>query len=202
MCRCLSREGDVLTRFRCPSTGHVSLQSGCYLPAVLVVLLAPRACLCLPRVARTGKRNPVCRLHTRLEGIEGMDDHGVMLCIARWHGPCALSCCCMFPDLLLLPQAAVAVLSQSFDPLKGLPFLDAVINEAMRMYPAGSSGFLPGLQLGAALLSSVCPQLRGAWHPMCCSLHGWPLLPFPYLARVLSLPVALPVDELLDCLQP
>lgn len=36
-------------------------------------------------------------------------------------------------------DAAVAVLAQSFDPLKGLPFLDAVINEAMRMYPAGAS---------------------------------------------------------------
>ncbi|KAF6257533.1 cytochrome P450 [Scenedesmus sp. NREL 46B-D3] len=36
-------------------------------------------------------------------------------------------------------EAALAVLSRSFDPLKGLPFLDAVINEAMRLYPAGAS---------------------------------------------------------------
>jgi cytochrome P450 len=31
------------------------------------------------------------------------------------------------------------VLSQSFDPLKGLPYLEAVVCEAMRLYPAGSS---------------------------------------------------------------
>jgi cytochrome P450 len=36
-------------------------------------------------------------------------------------------------------DAALAVLARSFDPLKGLPFLEAVINEAMRLYPAGAS---------------------------------------------------------------
>jgi len=36
-------------------------------------------------------------------------------------------------------DAAVAVLSNSFDPLNGLVFLDSVINEAMRLYPAGAS---------------------------------------------------------------
>eukprot|EP00775_Hariotina_reticulata_P005921 gene5921-6161_t len=36
-------------------------------------------------------------------------------------------------------EAAVGVLSQSFDPLKGLPFLEGVVSEAMRLYPAGAS---------------------------------------------------------------
>ncbi|KAF8064556.1 CYP3A10 [Scenedesmus sp. PABB004] len=36
-------------------------------------------------------------------------------------------------------EAAVSVLAGSFDPLKGLPFLGGVINEAMRLYPAGAS---------------------------------------------------------------
>lgn len=36
-------------------------------------------------------------------------------------------------------DAAVAVLSKSFDPLKDLPYLDSVINEALRLYPAGAS---------------------------------------------------------------
>jgi cytochrome P450 len=36
-------------------------------------------------------------------------------------------------------EAAVAVLSSSFDPLRELPFLSAVINEAQRLYPAGAS---------------------------------------------------------------
>lgn len=34
-------------------------------------------------------------------------------------------------------EAALAVLSSSFDPLKDLPCLQAVINEAQRLYPAG-----------------------------------------------------------------
>jgi cytochrome P450 len=36
-------------------------------------------------------------------------------------------------------DAALAVLSSSFDPLKGLPFLQCVVNEAQRLYPAGAS---------------------------------------------------------------
>jgi len=36
-------------------------------------------------------------------------------------------------------EAALEVLQATFDPLKDLPYLAAVINEAMRMYPAGAS---------------------------------------------------------------
>lgn len=36
-------------------------------------------------------------------------------------------------------DAAVSVLAVSFDPLKNLPYLEAVVNEAMRLYPAGAS---------------------------------------------------------------
>jgi cytochrome P450 len=36
-------------------------------------------------------------------------------------------------------DAALAVLSSSFDPLKELPFLAAVMAEAMRLYSAGAS---------------------------------------------------------------
>eukprot|EP00879_Flechtneria_rotunda_P010069 GHRR01010527.1.p1 GENE.GHRR01010527.1~~GHRR01010527.1.p1 ORF type:complete len:556 (+),score=158.24 GHRR01010527.1:303-1970(+) len=36
-------------------------------------------------------------------------------------------------------QAATEVLAARFDPLKGLAYLDAVISEAMRLYPAGAS---------------------------------------------------------------
>lgn len=64
-------------------------------------------------------------------------------------------------------DAALAVLSQSFDALKGLPFLEAIINEAMRLYPAGASASPRYVCCRLCLIVATvcyCSIQRTGWH--------------------------------------